>query len=142
MTTWQVLATAVAILFGTHNMLVKRAAGRVPDAWGALVLEASAALVIALALAATAFVGTAPSAPRDAGGIALAALAGVFIGLGSILYFAVFRLGAPLSLAVPWVLIGWVMVVAVLGIATEGERLAWRHAAGLACGVATIWLLR
>ena len=119
MTTWQVLATAVAILFGTHNMLVKRAAGRVPDAWGALVLEASAALVIALA-----------------------ALAGVFIGLGSILYFAVFRLGAPLSLAVPWVLIGWVMVVAVLGIATEGERLAWRHAAGLACGVATIWLLR
>lgn len=142
MTTWQGLATAVAILFGTHNVLVKRAAGRLPDVWGALVLELSAAAVIAVAVVVMTAAGAGPAFPRDAAAAGLVALAGAVLGLGSVLYFGVFRLGGPLAVAVPWVLVGWMLVVALLGVVTEGDRLGWRQAAGLVTGAVTIWLLR
>jgi transporter family protein len=142
MWTWPVLATIVSLLFGTHNLFVKRAAGRVPDAWGALVLETAAVGVILAGLAVLALFGKAPPVPRDPGGVAQAAVAGALVGLGSVLYFAVFRLGAPLAVAVPWVLNGWVAVVAVLGVVVEGESLAWRQIGGLVAAMAAIWLLR
>ncbi|HZP42555.1 MAG TPA: hypothetical protein VFD84_13745 [Candidatus Binatia bacterium] len=142
MTTWQGAATAVAILFGTHNVLVKRAAGRLPDAWGALVLELAAAATIALAITAMGAAGGAPPPPRDAGALGLVVLGGLFLGLGSVLYFTVFRLGGPLAVAVPWVLVGWVLVVTLLGVAVEGDRLGWRQLAGLVAAAVALWLLR
>jgi drug/metabolite transporter (DMT)-like permease len=142
MRTWHLLAVATAILFGTHNLLVKRAAGRMPDAWGAFVLEAVAAVVILVAIGALALAGRTPPVPRDAGAVAVVAAAGVLLGAGSVLYFWIFRLGAPLSSAVPWVLNGWVVVVALLGALTEGEPLGWRHAGGLAAAALALWLLR
>lgn len=139
---WYAPALAVALLFAIHNLFVQRAAGRVPDVWGAFVLEAVAAVVILLAIGMLALTGHAPPAPRDTYGVALAAAAGVFIGAGSVLYFWVFRLGAPLSVAVPLVLTGWTVVAVLLGVVLEGERLAWRQLAGLACALLGIWFLR
>ena len=139
---WQPLAIVVAIVFGSHNYLVQRAAGRIPDAWGALVLEVAAATTILVTIGALALAGHAPAAPRDMGGVALTALAGLFIGVGAVLYFTVFRLGAPLALAVPFVLTGWCAVAVGLGVALGGEVLAWRHVAGLACALLGIWFLR
>ncbi len=139
---WYPLAIAVSLFFGTHNLFVKRAAGRVPDAWGALVLEVAAVVAISIAIAVMALVGKVPPAPRDLGGLALAAAGGALVGVGSVLYFWVFRLGAPLSIAVPWVLNGWMAVVAVLGVAYEGESIDGRRAAGLVFAGFAIWLLR
>ena len=142
MRAWQPLAIVVAVVFGSHNYLVQRAAGRLPDAWGALVLEVSAGATILIAIGALALAGHPPPAPRDTGGIALTALAGLCIGIGAILYFTVFRLGAPLALAVPFVLTGWTVVAVTLGIVFGQETLAWRHVAGLACALLGIWFLR
>lgn len=142
MNRWQVLATLVAILFGTHNLFVKRAAGRIPDVWGAFVLEAVAAIGILIFAAVMLGFGKLPAWPADKSGVAMAAIGGLFIAAGSILYFWVFRLGAPLSAAVPWVLTGWVVVAVLLGLAFEHEALQLRHAAGLACAVTAIWLLK
>jgi transporter family protein len=141
MTNWYLPAITVSVLFGIHNLFVKRAAGRLPDAWGALVLEGTAAAVILLWIGATALIGNGSSLPRDAQGVALAATGGLFIGAGSILYFWVFRLGAPLSVVVPLVLTGWVFVAAILGVVSEGEIVTGRHAAGFACAAVAIWLL-
>lgn len=139
---WQILATVVAVMFGVHNLFVKRAAGRLADAWGALILEAVAALGVLLYLAYMATRGELPPWPHDRTAVGLVACGGVFIAVGSILYFNVFRLGAPISAAVPWVLTGWVVVVVLLGLIFEHEVLQWRHAGGLACAVLAIWLLR
>lgn len=142
MSRWQVLATLVAVMFGTHNLFVKRAAGRLPDAWGAFILEAAAALGILLFLGMLAGMGRLPEWPRDTGAVWLAATGGLFIAVGSILYFWIFRIGAPLSSAVPWVLTGWVVVVVLLGFLLEREMPGARHLAGFACAGLAIWLLR
>jgi len=142
MSRWQVLATVTAIMFGAHNLFVKRAAGRLPDAWGAFILEAAAALGVLIFLAALALLGKMPPWPGDRAAMAMVVCGGLFIAAGSILYFMVFRLGAPLSGAVPWVLTGWVVVVVFFGLIFEHEALQLRHAAGLASAVLAIWLLR
>ena len=142
MSRWQVLATLVAILFGTHNLFVKRAAGRLPDIWGAFILEGVAAIGVLLFAAIMLGAGKLPAWPADKSAVAMAAIGGLFIAAGSILYFWVFRLGAPLSAAVPWVLTGWVVVVVLLGVVFEREALQMRHAAGFVCAVGAIWLLK
>lgn len=142
MSRWQVLATLVAVMFGVHNLFVKRAAGRLPDAWGAFILEAVAAVGVLAYLVYLAARGNLPPWPGDRAAVWLVAAGGMFIAVGSILYFSVFRLGAPLSAAVPWVLTGWVVVVVLLGLVFEREVLQWRHAGGFACAILAIWLLR
>jgi uncharacterized membrane protein len=142
MNRWQLLATLVAVMFGAHNLFVKRAAGRLPDAWGAFILEAVAALAILLFLGVQAAAGRMPAWPTDAGAVRLVACGGLLIGVGSVLYFWVFRLGAPLSAAVPWVLTGWVVVVVLLGFLLEKEMPGARHLAGLAFAGLAIWFLR
>jgi len=139
---WQVLATLVAVMFGAHNFFVKRAAGRLPDAWGAFILEGVAAVAILIVLVLQVASGRLPAWPHDSGAVWLVAIGGLFIGVGSILYFWVFRLGAPLSSAVPWVLTGWVVVVVVLGFVLEKEAPGVRHLAGIVFAGLAIWFLR
>ena len=139
---WQLMATLVAILFGAHNLFIKRAAGRLPDSWGALILEGSAALALLLGVALAATWERFPSWPTDRTAVAFVVTGGLCIAAGSILYFRVFRMGAPLAQAVPWVLTGWVVVVVLWGLLFEGEALKWRHAAGLCSAAAALWLLR
>ena len=142
MARWQILATVVAVLFGAHNLFIKRAAGRLPDAWGAFILEATAALAVLVYLGVLALSGRMPAWPGDSGAILLVAIGGLFIAVGAVLYFWIFRLGAPLAQAVPWVLIGWVAVVVILGVVFEREALQWRHAAGFVSAGLAIWFLR
>jgi hypothetical protein len=142
MARWHWVAAIVAVMFGTHNLFVKRAAGRLPDAWGALILEGVAAAVLLIYLTARALTGAALAGPKDSAAVIWVALAGLLIAIGATLYFWVFRLGAPLAQAVPGVLVGWLVVSVLLGIVFEHEVLAWRHAAGLLCAVLAIWLLR
>jgi len=142
MARWQILATVVAVMFGAHNLFVKRAAGRLPDAWGAFILEAVAAVAVLVYLGVLALSGRMPAWPGDSGAVILVAVGGLFIAAGSVLYFWVFRIGAPLSQAVPWVLTGWVVVVVILGLVFEREALAWRHGAGFLSAALAIWLLR
>jgi len=138
---WELVAAAVSILFGVHNLFVKRAAGAVPDVVGALLVEATATAVVLGWCLATIGTWRAGPVPVGGAGAAWAALAGVFVGAASILYFVVFRLGAPMTLAVPRVLIGWVLVSVVLGVAVDGETLGARHALGIGCGALALWLL-
>lgn len=142
MSRWQLPATLVAVMFGAHNLFVKRAAGRLPDAWGAFVLEGAAALGILLFLVLLALFGRLPAWPADTRAVGLSAIGGLFIAAGSVLYFWVFRLGAPLSSAVPWVLTGWVVVVVLLGFLFEGETPGLRHLAGFVFAGLAIWCLR
>jgi len=142
MSRWQILATVVAVMFGAHNLFVKRAAGRVPDVWGAFILETAAALGVLLYLVFLIMRAELPPWPKDVPAVAMVVLGGLLLSIGSILYFNVFRLGAPLSAAVPWVLTGWVVVVVALGLLLEGEVLQWRHAGGFAFAILAIWLLR
>jgi hypothetical protein len=142
MRAWQVVAAGAALLFGAHNLFVKRAAGRIPDTWGAFAVEASATVTVLACVGVMVLAGEPVPAARDMGGVLLAAIAGVFVGRASILYFWVFRLGAPLSVAVPWVLTGWMLFATVLGAVLEDEVLGGRRAAGLAAAVLAIWLLR
>lgn len=142
MSRWQILATVVAVMFGAHNLFVKRAAGRLPDVWGAFILEAAATVGVLVYLVYLVARAELPPWPKDLAAVWLVAAGGLFLSVGSVLYFNVFRLGAPLSAAVPWVLTGWVVVVVVLGLVLEGEMLQWRHAGGFASAVLAIWLLR
>jgi transporter family protein len=131
------LSLAAAVLYGLHNLFTRDASGRIDDGWGALVLEATAAVgILVFALARRAPVGA------TSRGVASAMAAGLCAGAGTILFFAIFRLGGPLSVAGPIVISGGVALMAIGGIALFGETITITRAVGLAFAVAGIALLR
>lgn len=137
MPTWFLLALVAAILYGAHQVFTRDAAGRIEDGWGALVLEASACAAILI----YALVRRQPPA-ATARGVVSATAAGVCAGIGTVLFFILFRLGAPLSAAGPIVVAGGVAVMAVAGVIAFGEPLAVTRVVGLALAVAGIALMR
>src|SRR5689334_9170780 len=90
---WQVAALAAACCIGAHYLLLRAASGRVGDTLGALILETTAALGIALAWV----FGFRGGEATTRTGIVYAALSGLFISVGSILIFYALRRGGPVA---------------------------------------------
>jgi transporter family protein len=74
-------------------------------------------------------------------GLALAALAGVSVGIAEILTFVVFSRGVPASVGTPVIVGGSVLLAALLGLVVLREALSFGQAGGLVLIVAGIALL-
>ena len=140
MSPWFLYAVGAAILYGLHQVFTKLASERISDGLGGFVVEASAALTIALYLAflwISGKWGQKASAP----GVYYSLLTGLCVGVGTILFFLLFQHQGPLS-AVPMILAGGAALMAIIGIAFFKEKISWQNLLGIILSITGLFLLR
>jgi transporter family protein len=140
MSGWFGYALGAALLYGLHQIFTKLAAERISDGLGSLVVEGTAVLTVAFYLAVLYLSGR---WTQSSSGIGLfyAALTGVCVGAGTILFFLLFQKGGPLS-AVPAILAGGSAVMAVAGIVAFGEPASPLRLLGVVLALAGLYLVR
>ena len=136
---WLPLALLTALCLALYNFFIKLAANHVPPAVGAVVLQLVAAALGAAWLLKLKLQGQ--PLVVSGKGLALAALAGVGVGLAEILTFVVFQRGVNSSVGTPVIVGGSVLLTALLGLVLLREGLTLAQAAGLLLVVVGIALL-
>lgn len=136
---WLPLALLTALCLALYNVFIKLAAQHLPSAVGAVVLQVVAAALGAGWLLRLKLQGQ--PLPVSGRGLALAALAGLAVGLAEILTFVVFRRGVSSSVGTPVIVGGSVLLTALLGLGLLREGLTPAQAVGLLLVVAGIALL-
>ena len=138
MSAWSPPAFAAAFFIAVHYLLLRGASGRLEDRLGALVLESAAALGIAASL----LLGQRGDVvPTTRAGVGLAAASGLAVSVASVLIFASLRKGGPVASTGTIVLGGGVALSALAAPVLFGESFTLRRAAGVALGLAAMWVL-
>jgi transporter family protein len=134
---WQLAALGATCFITVHYLLLRAASGRISDALGALVLEGSAAIGIALALAA----GVRGGGTTGRAGVVFSVLSGLCISGATILIFQALRRGGPVAATGTIVLGGGVAISALLAPWLFHEPFTLRRAVGVALGILAMILL-
>ncbi|MCL2447522.1 MAG: hypothetical protein FWD17_01105 [Polyangiaceae bacterium] len=134
---WAIPAFGGAVFIALHYMFVRAAAGKIDDQWGALVVEATATLGIALSL----LVGRRSGVASTAAGAAFSAVSGLSISFASVLLFTALRKGGPVASTGTIILGGGVALSAAFAPWLFGEPYTLRRVIGIALGVAAMWVL-
>lgn len=132
---WQLAALGASCLIALHYLLVRAAAGRIGDSLGALLLEGTAAVGIALAFAGGLRGGTQEA---DRVGVACSVLSGLCISGASILLFFALRRGGPVASTGMIVLGGGVVLSALVAPLLFREAVTPRRALGIVLGLASL----
>jgi len=150
MPVWSPPALGAAVFVALHYLLLRAASGRLDDRIGALVLETSAAVGVALSLV-LGIRGTTVALTRA--GLALAALAlpalgalnvfataasGLAISVASILLFAALRRGGPVGSTGTIALGGGVVLSAIAAPFLFAEEVTLRRVVGVSLGIAAM----
>jgi uncharacterized membrane protein len=138
MQAWQLAAIGAACLIAMHYLLLRAASGRIGDSLGALVLEATAALGIALAYVVGVRGG---GVATERAGIVFAVLSGLCISVASILLFFALRRGGPVASTGTIVMGGGVAISALVSPWLFHEPMTARRAVGVALGLAALAVL-
>jgi transporter family protein len=140
MAPWFWYAFAAAVLYGLHQVFTKLAAERIGDGLGGFVVEASAALTIAVYLAFLWLSGKWDQ-KASSSGVYYSVLTGLCVGVGTSMFFLLFQKQGPLS-AVPMILAGGAALMAIIGLAFFKERASWQHLLGIILAISGLVLLR
>jgi transporter family protein len=136
MASWFPPALGAALFVSVHYLLLRAASGRIGDRLGALVLETSATLGIALSFAL--FI-RGPSVVATRAGVLFAAASG--LAVSSVLLFTTLRRGGPVASTGTVVLGGGVALSALVAPWLFAESFTARRALGVALGLAAMWVL-
>ena len=135
---WQIAALFASCCIAAHYLLLRAASGRLGDSLGALVLEGTATLGVALMFALGLKGGDVPTTKA---GVVYAMLSGLGITGASILLFYALRRGGPVASTGTIVMGGGVAISALLSPFLFREPLTARRIVGVALGLAAIALL-
>lgn len=135
---WQIAALFASCCIAGHYLLLRAAAGRIGDSLGALVLEATAALGVAV-MYALGLRGAGTETTRA--GVVFAMLSGLCITAASILLFYALRRGGPVASTGTIVLGGGVALSAMAAPLLFREPLTGRRLIGVALGLVALVVL-
>ena len=135
---WQIAALFASGCIAAHYLLLRAASGRIGDSLGALVLEGTAALGVAVMFALGLKGGDVPTTKA---GIVYAMLSGLGITGASILLFYALRRGGPVASTGTIVMGGGVAISALVSPFLVREPLTMRRIIGVALGLAAIAIL-
>jgi len=140
MESWFWYAIAASVLYGLHQVFTKLASDHISDGLGGFVVEAAAALTVAIYLV---FLWATGSWMQKATvtGTWFSILTGICVGAGTVMFFLLFQKGGPLS-AVPMVLAGGAALMAIIGIMFFKEPATWPRLLGITLSIVGLCLLR
>ena len=135
---WLVAALGAGAFVAVHYLFLRAASGKVSDTLGALVLESSAAIGIAVSY----FVlPKAATVETSRFGIVFSVLSGLAVSGASILLFYALRRGGPVASTGTIVLGGGVTLSALFAPLIFGEAFTLRRVIGVGLGIAAIAVL-
>jgi bacterial/archaeal transporter family protein len=135
---WVPSALGGAFFIAVHYLFLRAASGRIDDRIGALALETTAALGIAV----TFVVGVrGEGVATTRGGLAFVAASGLAISFASVLLLGALRRGGPVASTGTIVLGGGVALSALAAPWLFGESFTARRARGVGLGLAAMWVL-
>ncbi|MDP2908023.1 MAG: EamA family transporter [Nanoarchaeota archaeon] len=137
---WFIAALVAALAYGLHNIFTKIAAGHISDALGAFLLEITASVCILLYIFF--LITTNEKFSFSSRGVIFSIVAGICVGVGTVLYFYIFSHGGELSIAGPLVLVGGVLLMAVAGIIFFKEKVSLIKIVGITLGIISLWMLK
>lgn len=136
---WVAPAAAASALVGAHYLTLRAAAGRLPDALGALLVEATAA--VGLGAMAALSPGVTTLGPEAGRGAAWAVASGLCISGMMLLLFTALRRGGPVAATGTMVLGGGVVLSALVAPLLFAEPFTLRRAVGVGLGLAGMAVL-
>ncbi|HVP35457.1 MAG TPA: EamA family transporter [Terriglobales bacterium] len=140
MQVWLIGSIILAIIFGFFNVFNKIAAGKISDSLGALLVESTAVLCILLLFVYLSLTGK-RSLVTTSQGVIFSILAGICVGIGSVLYFFIFRSKGELSIAGPIVWGGSLLIMAIAGLVFLKEPFSIQKLLGVALSLIGLMLL-
>ena len=140
MPTWFWCAIVASVLYGLHQVFTKLAAPYIGDGLGGFVVEATAALTVAIYLGWL-WISGRWDQKAEAAGFLYSVLTGLCVGAGTIAFFLLFQKGGPLS-AVPMVLAGGAALMGIIGILFLNEPASSIRLLGITLSILGLFLLR
>ena len=137
------LAIISAVMFGGYDLVIKLTAGKSDPALGALVVQVSSAITMAIILGIQSWVNNSTVVVTTDIGWKYAVLAGILISLALYALFIVLK--SPLSQAsttLPSILIGRNLVLIILSLLILRERITQLQSFGLAIGLVGLLLIQ
>jgi len=132
-----IAALAASLCFAVHYLTLRAASGRIGDAFGGFLLEASAAVGLVVLL----IVMPASDTPATTRGVVWSCLSGLCITGGVTFLFMSLRLGGPVASTGTIALGGGVALAALVSPLVFAEGFTVRRALGVALGLGATILL-
>ena len=137
---WYLYAIFAALFYGLHQIFTKLASSGIGEGLGGFVVEFTAAMIIGV-YAVFQYKYSNNISASSTNGVVYSVLTGICVGIGTILFFLLFKRNAPLS-AVPAILAVGLAVMVIAGVLFFKEKLNVSKIAGIVLSIAGLFLLK
>jgi uncharacterized membrane protein len=136
---WIAYVLATIVFYVGLDFFLKKAAGRIDDFWGSVVINAVSTLPALVFVIFAKLSNKEILVTKD--GLIFSILAGLSIGIGTITFIKMFATGTNLSIGSPLVRIGIILGATLVGIFVLRETLSPRQMVGIAMSILGLGLL-
>lgn len=137
---WLTTALFTIIFYSLFDLFLKFAAGKINDNLGAAIINIVSFIVaISWFLWRWQFGSEQPDITKP--GLIYSIIAGVFVGLASIFFIRMFALGVNLSIGVPLVRVGMIVLGSLFGVLLLKEGVNLRYILGFCFSVIGLYLV-
>ena len=137
---WLTTALFTIIFYSLFDLFLKFAAGKINDNLGAAIINITS-FVVAISWFLIRFQLGGEQVSLTKPGLIYSIIAGVFVGLASIFFIRMFALGVNLSIGVPLVRVGMIVLGSLFGILILKEGVSTRYLIGFLLSVLGLYLI-
>ena len=139
---WLHFCLLTIALYSIHDITLKHLAGTVQSTLASMIINGSACLVLLLYfLLQSAAAKPGLNITFWSSQTIFLVIAGASLGLATITFMNAFAADGALSIAVPVVYAGVILLCLMSGLLFFGETLHWKQGLGALCAIAGIWLM-
>lgn len=126
---WLAYALATVVFYSLFDYFLKLSVGKLHDGTAGFIINLVSALVLVVFMIYSRSTGEAIWPPKP-GGVMYAVVAGLAIGVATITFIKMYATGTNLSVGVPIIRIGTVVLASILGIVLLKEGISVKYVIG------------
>ena len=137
---WIIFAVLTILSYALFDFFIKLSSERIHAGLGGLIINSVSALVLLVFVVFLRFKGEVVTTVRP-GGVFYSLIAGILIGLATIFFMKMFATGVNLSIGIPFVRIGIVLLASLLGVFLLKEGVTARYLIGFLLSLLGLYFL-